>query len=131
MMEENKLGFWDENKVYIGIFLLLLCFSLVGIYWVSHLGGGNMATIQQGQEILAEFDLNQVEEAYEWTIYGADGAYNILSIEPGQIAITEANCPDQICVNRGYSQGDAAPIICLPHQVLIRFSGETYDEFTG
>lgn len=131
MSQTENQGFWQENKVYIGVFTLLLLLSLGGIYATSQLQGGNMASIQQGQEILAEIDLDQVAEAYQWVIHGSGGEYNVISIEPGQIGILEANCPDQICVKRGYSQGEGSAIVCLPHQILIRFSGEIYDEFTG
>lgn len=131
MNEDSKGSFWQENKVYLGILGLILLLSLGGMYVLSQQEGQTMATVQQGQEILAEIDLNQVDEAYEWVIWSPTGEHNLLSIEPGRIAILEASCPDQICVNRGYSQGDGAPIVCLPNQVLIRFSGEIYDEYTG
>lgn len=32
----------------------------------------------------------------------------------------EADCPDQVCVHAGWLTDSAAPIVCLPHRLVIR-----------
>ena len=50
----------------------------------------------------------------------SDAGVNIIQIEPGQIRILEADCPDQVCVQAGWLTDSAAPIVCLPHRLVIR-----------
>lgn len=48
---------------------------------------------------------------------------NELVIRDGKAFITEANCPDRICVkHRGISHVGET-IVCLPHKVVVRIEG--------
>lgn len=52
-----------------------------------------------------------------------DSLSNKLVIRDGKAFITEANCPDQICVkHRGISHVGET-IVCLPHKLVIRIEG--------
>ena len=51
-----------------------------------------------------------------------DGSYNAVTVRDGMIAVTEANCPDQHCVQRGFCSS-GTPIVCLPHRLVIEFMG--------
>lgn len=47
---------------------------------------------------------------------------NVVTVKDGQIAVTEADCPNHDCMEMGFRSGGAA-IICLPHRLEIRFVG--------
>ena len=57
----------------------------------------------------------------------------VLVIENGACAITEADCPDKLCVGMGKIHYSGQSIICLPHQVVIAIVGENpeIDEIAG
>ena len=57
-----------------------------------------------------------------------DGGYNVVTIQNGKVAVTEANCPDQYCVKRGFCDG-GAQIVCLPHRLVLKFVGEQEVDF--
>ena len=44
---------------------------------------------------------------------------NILIIEDGKAYISEANCPDKICVGHRPVKNANESIVCLPHKVVI------------
>lgn len=44
---------------------------------------------------------------------------NVIAVRPGAIRVVEADCPDQICVHRGWMSGGLTPIVCLPHGLVI------------
>lgn len=48
---------------------------------------------------------------------------NTVTIQNGAVAVTEANCPDHYCMQRGFCQG-GADIVCLPNRLVIRFLGK-------
>lgn len=48
-----------------------------------------------------------------------DGAYNILVVKDGTADITEASCPDGICVNHRAVSRQSETIVCLPNKVVV------------
>lgn len=48
---------------------------------------------------------------------------NLLVIENGTAKVTEADCPDKLCVDQHAIQFQGESIICLPHKVTVRIEG--------
>ncbi|MEY8391648.1 NusG domain II-containing protein [Lachnospiraceae bacterium] len=48
-----------------------------------------------------------------------NGAYNIFQIKNGKADITEASCPDKVCVNHRPVSRQGESLICLPNQVVV------------
>jgi hypothetical protein len=58
----------------------------------------------------------------------ADGSYNVLVIEDGEAVVTEASCPDKICVDHRAISRKNESIICLPNKVVVTIeNGEASD----
>lgn len=53
-------------------------------------------------------------------VESADGGYNLIVVGPEGVSITEADCPDQLCVKQGLIDGGGQSIICLPHRLCVR-----------
>lgn len=77
-----------------------------------------VARIIRDGVLLEEIDLNQVREPYSFSLEDGSGT-NTVQVERGRIRIAEADCPDQVCVNRGWIGDGTVPIICLPHKLMI------------
>lgn len=57
-----------------------------------------------------------------------DGSYNILEITDGEADITDASCPDGICVNHRAVSKQGQSIVCLPNKVVVEIeNGEEPD----
>ncbi len=84
------------------------------------------ARILRDGVLLEEIDLNQVEESYTLTFEDERGTNTVL-VEPGRIRISEADCPDQVCVNQGFISDGTVPIVCLPHRLLVEIVGAEGD----
>ena len=52
-----------------------------------------------------------------------DGSYNILTISGGYADVTEASCPDQICVKHNHIRYSGESIVCLPNKVVVTVEG--------
>ena len=59
----------------------------------------------------------------EFTVETDDGGRNVVTVKDGKIAVTEANCPDHYCMNRGYCNS-GTQIVCLPNRLVIEFVAE-------
>ena len=78
-------------------------------------GEGHMARIT--------LDGKVVEEPYTLTLEGPGGFSNTITVEKGRICVSQAGCPDQICVHQGYISDSTTPIVCLPNKLIIEITG--------
>ena len=46
---------------------------------------------------------------------------NIITVKDGKVAVTEADCPDQHCVKRGFCDR-GSQIVCLPNRLVLEFT---------
>lgn len=109
----------NKNIKWIIIFTVFCAVCVGIIFWQNNVKSGVIAQIKQGDKVIRTVDLSKVNEPYEEKITDGHGGYNIIRIENGRIAIIESNCPDKICVNQGYIDNGAVPIVCLPHKLSV------------
>ena len=57
------------------------------------------------------------------TINGYDGGYNKVKIANSSVTVTDADCPDDVCVNTGAISRSGQTIVCLPHKMVIEITG--------
>ena len=80
-----------------------------------------VARIARDGDLLEEIDLNKVDKPYSLTFEDGSGT-NTVQVEQGRIRISEADCPDQICVNQGWISDGTVPIVCLPHRFIVEIA---------
>ena len=106
------------------VFLLFAAVAASAAYLLFRDGGTDapVARISWDGALLEEFDLDQVDEPYTYT-FKHENETNTITVERGRVCISEANCPDQICVNQGWISDGTVPIVCLPHRLMIEIVG--------
>ena len=57
------------------------------------------------------------------------GGTNILTIKNGKAKMTDADCPDQLCVHQKAASKNHESIICLPNKVVVEVDGSEESEF--
>lgn len=113
-----------QAKILIGVLIAVVLLSAGVLLWRKlNPKPAQIAKISQNGQLLEEIDLSQVKEPYSFVIEGENGALNTVQVEPGRICISEASCPDQICVHQGWISDGSEPIVCLPNQVIIQITG--------
>ena len=55
-----------------------------------------------------------------FTVYSDDGGYNVIKVSGGAISVSDADCPDKICVKTAPVSDGIQPIVCMPHKLVIR-----------
>ena len=88
---------------------------------------GHIANVYQDNIRIRTIDLSAVTEPYSFTVTDSDGHENKVTVEPGRICVSEASCPDQICVRQGKLTGGGIPIVCMPHRLVILVEGGDLD----
>ncbi len=114
-----------KTKHWILLFSALFLLCGVMILWMTHRTQETQsAEIYQDGTLVQTVDLSKIDAPQEIPVYGDNGAENIILAAHGSIRMQSANCPDQLCVRQGSIQNAAVPIVCLPHRVVIRISGD-------
>lgn len=118
-----------KNRILIGSCIAIFLIGIAGsIYLLLAPHGTQVNIIQDGTVLycidLAEADDQTIEVEYE-------GRVNIIQIENGQIRVSDADCPDQICVHMGWLSSGGIPIVCLPNHLVIEFSEPEDDVDAG
>lgn len=60
-----------------------------------------------------------------------DGSYNRLEIKDGRADITEASCPDKICVKHRPVSRRGESLVCLPNKVVVEIENGQAPEVDG
>ena len=111
-------------KVKVITALLLAAAAASAAAFLLQRGGAPSPTarITRDGVLLEEIALDQVGQPYTLTLE-EEGGSNTVQVEKGRIRVSEADCPDQVCVNQGWISGGTVPIICLPHRLMIEIVG--------
>lgn len=105
--------------------ILISAIIIINIFFIIY---GSSRAVTQNEKIAYIYSNNELVREYvlsddvndEIKIESADGGYNILHVEDGQIWIHDASCPDKICISQGKITRDGEIIVCLPNQMLIK-----------
>lgn len=107
-----------STKFWIIIIAVLLAFSSVAaVLQFTDQERGSFAEIYQNGELIKMISLSADTE---FTVKDENGAFNTIEIKDGKIAVTDASCPDKICIHQGAVSSSAKPIVCLPNRLVIR-----------
>ena len=107
-----------STRFWLLILGVLLLAGILGMVFVhSHRQTGAAVQVIRNGEVTDTLSLDQ-NGTYRYE--SANGGYNLVVIQDGQVSVTEASCPDQICVRHGPTGQTADPIVCLPNKLVVR-----------
>lgn len=91
----------------LSVFLIVELTRREGAYVVVSVDGGEVCRYSLSED--GEFLLN--------------GGTNTLVISGGEAYISEADCPDGLCVSQGRISRTGQTVVCLPNRVMLRIVG--------
>lgn len=108
---------WD-GVIILG--LLLLSFAPIVIFNLHKINTPTQQAVLSvdGKEI-KRFDLSDQQQSFTYRYEDVDGGYNLIEVKGKRIRIKEADCGDQICVQRGWITKSGETIVCLPHKLVV------------
>lgn len=106
-----------RNDKILLIVILAACL-LYGAYTLLH-------TKEPGQQVEVLLDgtlygTYALNEPQEVLITGPAGQSNLLVIKDGYASMTEASCPDKLCVHQKSIRAMGEMIVCLPNKVVVQ-----------
>lgn len=109
--------------------IMAVCFSLAAItaaagiiYLSASESEKKYACIYQDGVLIHKINLSDVEKPYTVTV-----GSNVILVEKGQVSMSDADCPDGLCIKQGAITGNARPIVCLPNNVVVKLTNDEKD----
>ncbi len=107
-----------KNKYVISIALILfICVIWLVLRALLHDDPSSLKVyVQIGDEVVYEAPLSGD------VVYRAEvnDGYNVIKIQGGKVCVSEADCPNKVCVNTGYIDKKGDVIACIPHKLIVR-----------
>ena len=104
---------------------IILCIVLIAVgitCWLVMwfvLPAGNTADVYIDGKMVQTIDMT-VDDVYE---FSTDRGSNTVVVESGKIRVSDADCPDKVCVDMGWKSRRGETITCLPHKLVIEIQG--------
>lgn len=139
-MQNTWIKKHKRDAILLVILLIILLSSMITLYLMNRLHGERKEVIitYDGSEIarepltenkrfliadgqIAEIGADVTLESLGDRAAESKHLLNIVTIADQQVSVTEANCPDHICVQTGPITGkdDGKVIACLPHKLVV------------
>ena len=108
-----------RNDIILGLAVIV---AAAGIWLGSELlkEDGAFAVVTVNSVETERFPLDTDAEI---RLESENGGYNILIIKDGKADITEASCPDHVCVDQRAVSKTGEAITCLPNKTVITVEG--------
>lgn len=112
-----------KKRDFILIFSVLLITTVTfGINYVVNMKNGNNIEIYVDNKLYKTYNIDDEEEIR----IENKGEYNIVKIHDNGVEITQASCPDKVCVHAGFIKKPSQSIVCLPNKVHIKISTKNH-----
>ncbi len=99
------------------IILIVSVLAVAGIFLLirKNAGTGLTVSIEVDGECVKEMSLDK-DTTYE---VATEKGRNLVVVKDGNVSVTEADCPDKICVKHKEISKQGETIICLPHKLVV------------
>lgn len=114
-----------NDLIFIAV-LAVLVLGIAGIFYLRQGGQGAEVTVTVDGEVYGTYSLSEVQEV-PILIDGVTA--NLLVIAEGKADMTEADCPDKLCVHQRAISKTNETIVCLPNKVVVQVVGSEESGF--
>ena len=113
-LKRQRECFCRLDGMLAGGFLFLGVLVLLGVQAAKQDGG--VVLVRKDTAFYQEYSLFQ-DGVYrlDW----GDGSYNVLVIQDGAVFVSDASCPDRLCVHEKAISRTQERIVCLPNRVEV------------
>lgn len=110
-----------KTSYWMGLIAIALVLSLgLGLWLLRPQEAKHQVTVIQEGRVVTVLDLSR-DQALTFT--NNNGGTNTVEIKNGKVAVTQASCPDHLCMSMG-PKNSGAPIACLPNGLILSFDTE-------
>lgn len=111
----------QKKEILLIIFILFIACILLLVNRIVFSKPARQVEISVNGEVIKTLSLNQDREIL---VNGYKGGTNRVVIKDQKVHISEATCPDKLCIHQGWIEHTGESLVCLPNRVIVRIIGE-------
>ena len=114
-----------RNDIILAVVIVLIATAGLLLFVFNREQGSTVSVKIDGTQI-ASYPLSENREVPIKT-GDNDEHINVLVIKDGKASISEADCPDKICVETRAVSYVGETVVCLPHKLVIEITNQNAD----
>ena len=122
-MNNHKFG---SNDIVLLIGILSIAFVILVVISIFVTKDGDEVVITVDGKVYRTYALSE-EQEIPIIIDGV--TTNVLTISDGKAKMTEADCPDKLCMHQKAISKTNESIVCLPNKVVVTVDSKSESEF--
>ncbi|MCI5713616.1 MAG: NusG domain II-containing protein [Lachnospiraceae bacterium] len=115
----SKKRFGKNDILFIGGILGIALLFMLLVFFLQNKEGA-CVEVTVDEKVYGTYDLNENQEI-PITIDGE--VTNVLTIKDGKAKMTDADCPDHLCMHQKAISKEKETIVCLPNKVVAEVTG--------
>ncbi|WP_349945634.1 NusG domain II-containing protein [Lacrimispora sp. BS-2] len=120
MKNLKKLTVIQKRELILVGAILVISGLLSGIFYARNRKPAEQVVVTVDGKPVVTLDLHKDTDM----VIDGYGGTDHLVIKDGYASITEASCPDKVCVRTGKIHRSGELIVCLPNRVVVTIEGE-------
>lgn len=120
-MSEQKRNTVGKRELLLVLAVLLIAGALFVINHFTRSKTANLLEISKDGEPYLTLELKD-DQTYR--LADSDDNYNVFEIKGGEVWVSEASCPDKLCMHQGKIKEDGEMLVCLPNRVIAKVIGQ-------
>lgn len=115
---QNEVSYLKKKEaIFIGALLAISALFCIYVYVLPHGKYGSIQITVNG-ELYGTYSLGKDQII-------SIGDTNVCEIKNGEVKMTEADCPDHLCIKQPAVGSAGGFIVCLPNKVVIQGEGDS------
>ena len=111
-----------RNDIIMGVIVLVIALVSLVFFAVTKKEGSTILITVGGEE----YQTLELDQNVTLTVDGEGNSHNTVVVEDGYVWMSDADCPDKLCVKHNKIHYNHETIVCLPHKVVVEIiNGET------
>lgn len=123
LVDKERTYEWKKKDAVLILTVLLIAGASFGVHEFAGGDGADTVTVKVDGKVTGTYPLAKDQKIR------INGGTNILTIKNGKAKMTDADCPDQLCVHQKAASKNHESIICLPNKVVVEVDGSEESEF--
>ncbi len=116
----KKLTVIQKRELILITVILAIALLLSAVFYVQNQKPAELVVVSVDGKTVKTLDLHKDADM----IIEGYGGTDHLIIKDGYASITDASCPDKVCVRTGKIHKSGELIVCLPNRVVVTIEGE-------
>lgn len=108
-----------RNDIKLLAVIIFIALAALLVFYVTRSEGARVVITINGEE----YKTLPLDQDTSLTIETGRGKSNTVVIKDGSVDMTEADCPDKVCVKHAPIHYNGETIVCLPHKLVLQITG--------